>query len=196
MNVKDIKRLIIKMDPVSKKKYLYFPAVIAIIAVVVMISGFSAAAVLNLTTQTGTQSAYQFNTSSNTDFTSAPLLNNSFVPASFNSATYTESSTTTTAQTIIFAVGGSSSVTPTAGDFAERLNFTGASSITTGTVNFTVFDSYTVTSSGATTTYTGHSTVSLVIKNTEAVDVLIYIDFGTTTPPTTINYISVIVSGA
>ncbi len=195
MNIKDIKNMIIKMDPVSKKKYLYFPAVIAIIAVVVLISGFSAAAVLNLSSQTGTQSAYQFNTSSNTDFTSAPLLNNSFVPASFNTAKYTETSTATAAQTVIFAVGASSSVTPTAGDFAERLNFTGASSITKGTVNFTVFDSYTVTNSGVSTTYTGHSTVSLVITNTEAVNVLIYIDFGTT-PPTTINYISVIVSGA
>lgn len=90
------------------------------------------------------------------------------------------------------------SVTVTAGDFAERLNFTSVSTPTVGKVNFTIFDSYGVYSSStsSTKTYTGHFTVTVDFTlTTEPIDVLIYIDFGST-PPNEINYISVVVDGS
>ncbi len=139
------------------------------------------------------QSGYQINTSGNHDFTTAPVINASLVPATTNGTQYKENSTATTPQIAILAGPASSSVTVASGDFAERLNFTSIASPSTGKVNFTVFDSYT-TSTGA--TLSGEFTVTVdITASSVPLTVYIYVDFGTT-PPLEVNDLSVIVQGA
>ncbi|MGP6207719.1 hypothetical protein ACNF42_06820 [Cuniculiplasma sp. SKW3] len=193
MNPKTLKNFIYKVDPVTKKKYVYFPAVIAVIVVVVMISSLSAAAVLNVATVKSSQSAYEINTSGNTDFTNAPTLNASNVPSTESGLIYKESSTSTGTQIAVLAGPASKGVTVTTGDFAERLDFTSISAPNLGQVNFTVYDSYTSTS-GTTVNGEFNATVDIT-SSTNTLIVYIYIDFGTTIP-VNVNYISVIVDGA
>lgn len=163
------------MKPIGKKRLIYLATAVAMVSAS---AGFVMATDLTATSTTQNASWYQVTSSAPGAFPTAPTVDVSSTPATIAACTSTAQALTSGGTANLY-IGAKSTITCTAGNFAELFVLTSSATAAAGTYTMTVFDSY----GAGPTTGTGSAQVSIASALTSAGTVNIYVDFGTALPP-------------
>jgi hypothetical protein len=164
------------MSGTSKRRLLYIATAVAMIG---LSGGFVLAAGLTSTTLTPSAELYSVSTTAVAAFPTTPTVLLTAVPAAVVACTST-SQTLANSVTVNLYLPASTGVVCTTGDFAEEFSFASLATAAAGTYTFTQYTSYGAgpTSGSAVGTITVAATMSIP----GAVNV--FVDYGTSSPPT------------
>ncbi|HZY69893.1 MAG TPA: hypothetical protein VFF67_02800 [Thermoplasmata archaeon] len=163
------------MKPNDKKRLIYLATAVAMVSVS---AGFVMASDLTATSTTQNASWYQVTSSAPSGFPNAPTVSVSSTPGAIAACTSTTQALTSGGTANLY-IGAKSTITCTAGDFAELFVLTSSATAAAGNYVMTVFDSY----GAGPTTGTGTATVNIASALTSSGTVNVYVDFGTAMPP-------------
>lgn len=172
------------MSGMTKRRVLYVATAVALMGIS---GGFVLAATLSSTNVSQSAALYSVSSAASAAFPTAPTASVTFTPASV-SACSSSAATLASGGTANLYLPASASVTCSGYDFAELFTLSSSATAGAGTYTFTVYTSY---GAGPTTgAAQGQVTISTALTSSGTVNV--YVDFGSTTPPATINSLSLV----